>query len=95
MQPVTARLHSATSMEIEVLVLLPVFLGKCVSRLRADDIPPEFDVTWLMDAIIMGIEKRIPKRNAYPRKELSGTKFGNGNSSESRNSGEDGGNHHN
>lgn len=50
----TARLHSARNVKIEVLVLLPVYLGKRVSKVKVDDIPPEVDV-----AIVIGIEEAV------------------------------------
>lgn len=53
-----ARLLSATPLETK-LVLLPVYLGKCVSKVRVDDIPPEVDVAWLVDAILLGVEEAI------------------------------------
>lgn len=40
----TTRLHSATTMKTEEWVLLFVYLGKRVSRVRVEDIHPEIDV---------------------------------------------------
>lgn len=39
-------------------VFLPVYLGRCASRIGVEDIPPEVDVAWLGDAIMLGMEGR-------------------------------------
>lgn len=57
-------------MKTEEVVLLPVYPGWCVSRVRADDTPPEVDVT--------GMENGEDDLSGHQNisQELAGTKTG-------------------
>lgn len=49
----TARLHSATLLRTEELILLTVYLGKRLCRVTVEDINPEIDVALLKDTILL------------------------------------------
>lgn len=46
-----SRLHSAISLRIKEVVLLPVYFRRHASKVRVENIPPEVDVTCLVAAI--------------------------------------------
>lgn len=45
--------------ENRLVVHLPVHLGRCVSRVRVEDIAPEVDVTLLVAAILLDMEQKV------------------------------------
>lgn len=66
----TVRLHLATPLRTDYVVLLSVYIGRRASKIRVKDIPPEGNVTWLVVSILLCMENvvvlqttRTPHRN--------------------------------
>lgn len=51
-----ARVHSATPLKTEKVVLLLAYLGRRASRVSVEEFLPEVDIAWPVTAILLGIE---------------------------------------
>lgn len=55
----TTRLHLATSLKINKVVLLPVYFGRRTSRVKVENILRDVNVLGLLAAILLGMEKEV------------------------------------
>lgn len=55
----TVRMHSATPLKMDELMLLSTYIGRHASRVRVEDIAPEIDVAWLAATKLLGMEEKV------------------------------------
>lgn len=48
-----------TPLKTKEAVILLVYFGISVSRVKAEDIPPEVDAAWRVAIILLGIEEKV------------------------------------
>lgn len=48
-----------TPLKMDEVVLLLIYLGRCVSRVRVEEILPEVDDAWLVSAILFIMEDNV------------------------------------
>lgn len=54
-----SRQHVVTPLKMDEVVLLLIYLGRCVSRVRVEEILPEVDDAWLVSAILLIMEDNV------------------------------------
>ncbi|XP_036364761.1 uncharacterized protein LOC118765946 [Octopus sinensis] len=51
-----ARAHAISPLQTESLLLVPTHLGRRVTKIKIDLVPPELDMSWLVAAVLYDIE---------------------------------------